>query len=81
MLPSIIDTDRYDANYLNLPGMVLAPKVTISPGQPLMQIIPFKREDWEMEIKVDKNMGEDSGLKFYLHNMYKRMFHSKKKFI
>lgn len=80
MLPSIIDTDTYDANYLNLPGVVLAPEVTIAPGQPLLQVIPFKRDDWEMEVKVNQNMGEDSGLKFYLHNMYKRMFHSKKKF-
>ena len=53
--------------------------VTIAPGTPLMQVIPIKREDWEMETIVDEEgKKRDTSLKFFLTNAYARIFHRKK---
>jgi len=56
-------------------------KVTIAPGTPLMQVIPFKRENWEMETEVDEaGKARDTSLKFFLTNAYARIFHKKKSY-
>jgi len=80
ILPAVIDSDTYDAAYFNFVGVLLDEKVTISAGEPLAQIIPFKREEWKLQRSVDTSISENSALKFLLHNVYKRFFHSKKKF-
>jgi hypothetical protein len=55
--------------------------VTIQPGTPLMQVFPFKRENWEMKIEVDESgVKRDTSLKFFLTNAYARIFHRKKKY-
>ena len=82
--PGIVDTDVIDVPWSNWPGHMntgAEETVTIQPGTPLMQIFPFKREDWEMEVEVDEaGKARDTSLKFFLTNAYKRIFHQKKKY-
>lgn len=78
IMPAVIDTDTYHlpipiTGYLNIKE-----NTRIRPNTPLVQIIPFKRDDWNMsisnEIPSDKS-------KFFIWNSYKRLFHSIKKYI
>ena len=56
-------------------------RFTLQPGEPLAQVIPFKREDWEMELEVNENsIKRNSALKFFLSDAYSKIFHRKKKF-
>lgn len=82
MLPAIVDTDTYDAP-INLSGYLTDYKnaVNIMPGDPLVQIIPFKRDSWKMSISEIKQHRSKVGL--YLKGVtkiYKNLFHSRKKF-
>ena len=80
--PGIVDTDVIDVPWSNWPGHMNTPpgeKVTIAPGTPLMQVIPFKRDEWKMDIEVDEEgKHRDTSLKFFLTNAYARIFHKKK---
>ena len=82
--PGIVDTDTIDVPWSNWPGHMNIPKgesVKVQPGTPLMQVFPFKREDWEMEIEVDEaGKARDTSLKFFLTNAYARIFHRKKSY-
>jgi hypothetical protein len=57
ILPGIVDTDQYTApvnfpfvmNHTNWEGLI--PK-----GTPIAQVIPFKREQWKMEIGSNKDI-------------------------
>ena len=78
MLPAIVDTDRHDMT-IEFPGYLLTDKpVILQPGDPLMQVIPFKRDDWEMV--VEQQPKKRSLLEFYWESAYRRVFHSKKLF-
>ena len=84
LFPGIVDTDTIDVPWVNWPGHMNIGKdesVIIQPGTPLMQIFPFKREDWEMKIELDEGgIKRDTSLKFFLTNAYARIFHRKKKY-
>ena len=78
VLPAIVDTDSYHlpitvAGYLNSKELV-----RLEPGTPLLQIIPFKRDDWTMSIS---NTFPPNRAKFYIWNTYKRLFHKIKSFL
>jgi hypothetical protein len=76
LFPSIVDTDKHDM-IVNLPGVLLSDKeITLEPYTPLMQVIPFKRENWEMSMSVEKR--EKSLLDFFFRGGYRRLFHKKK---
>lgn len=78
ILPGIIDTDTY---HLPIPlvGYLNAREtIRITPGTPLLQVIPFKRDDWDMKISTE-TLPDKS--KFYVWNAYKRLFHKIKNFI
>ena len=78
ILPGIIDTDSYHLP-ISVTGYVISKdKLRISPGAPLLQIIPFKRDDWEMS--VSNNVPSDKS-KFFIWNAYKRLSHAVKKYI
>tara|TARA_B110000285_G_C14904887_1_gene505079 strand:+ start:81 stop:782 length:702 start_codon:yes stop_codon:yes gene_type:complete len=79
IMPSIIDTDEHDSNTLNFPGYLKDPVALLKAGQPLVQVIPFKRDDWEHTTRFEPP-NRSSKLNLFLHNMYKRAFHKKKKF-
>jgi len=82
MLPGIVDTDKHD-DAVNLVGIGLKNNFTIKPGEPLVVVYPFKRDDWEMETSYDNYQGKNS-YKYYVkkawHGTYSRLFHSRKKF-
>ena len=81
LFPAIIDTDTIDVSWNNWPGVMLKSQFTLAPGEPLAQVIPFKREDWEMELEVNEDqIKRDSALKFFLSDAYSKIFHRKKKF-
>jgi hypothetical protein len=50
-LPGVVDTDTYTAP-VNFPFVLRDPKMEglIPVGTPIMQVVPFKREEWEMNI-------------------------------
>ena len=74
LLSGIVDTDTFDLP-VEFPGWIVNDHV-IKAGQPLMQVIPFKREDWNMTMEFtdthDPKMTDDL--------RYKDLFHVKKKF-
>lgn len=83
-LSGIIDTDTFDGKFNMIGYLKTTEKVELKPGDPLVQIIPFKREEWKSEIKyVTKH--KDSIFDLYLSinalsRVYKNIMHSKKKF-
>lgn len=82
MFPAIVDTDKHD-DAVNLVGVGLKRKFTIQPGEPLMIVYPFKRDDWRMRVSHD-NFTLKNNYKYWIKNLwhgtYSRLFHSKKKF-
>jgi hypothetical protein len=85
VLPGIVDTDKYPApvNVIfsmkdpNFEGMI--PK-----GTPFAQIIPFKRESWQMKLGGSEDLKLLREARFQLKSKffdaYKNMFRSKKEF-
>ncbi len=82
MLPAIVDTDKHD-DAVNFVGVGLKKQFTIKPGEPLMVVYPFKRDDWQMDISFDDYTNANKfryWTKNLWHGTYSRLFHSKKKF-
>lgn len=80
--PAIVDTDKHD-DFIGIVGLITTDQpFTISPGEPLVTIFPFKREDWKIDIDYDKNIGSKSSFKYFLtglwHGFYSKYFHTKK---
>jgi hypothetical protein len=82
-LPAVVDTDKHP-QAVNFPFFIKKDFTGVIPmGTPLMQVIPFKREDWESETDWDK----DSSL-FYkgiktsmkLANRYKTFSRTRKSY-
>jgi len=83
ILPGIVDTDEYFAP-VNFPMVIndsnfegLIPK-----GTPIAQVIPFKRDDWELqlgdiaELRAQQNITSKLNTKFF--DRYKTMFRQDK---
>lgn len=85
ILPGIVDTDTYNSP-VNFPFMLCDPNFEglIPSGTPIAQVIPFKRDSWEMEIKVDKGGEIKNSITGRLRSKafegYKTLFWSKKEF-
>jgi hypothetical protein len=85
ILPGIVDTDTYTAS-VNFPMVINDPNFEglIPKGTPIAQVIPFKREDWQMEIGSEKELKEQHSItqklqtKFF--DRYKLMFWTKKEY-
>lgn len=78
LLPAIIDTDSYHLPITVAGTLNVKELVRIEPGTPVLQIIPFKRDDWTMTIN---NTFPPDKSKFYVWNTYKRLFHKIKNFL
>ena len=74
LLSGIVDTDTFDLP-VEFPGWIINNHV-IKAGQPLMQVIPFKREDWKMSMEFTNTHNP----KMTEELRYKDLFHAKKKF-
>jgi len=74
LLSGIVDTDTFDLP-VEFPGWIVNDHI-IKAGEPLMQVIPFKRDEWQMSIEHTEThtpaMTEEL--------RYKDLFHKKKKF-
>ena len=78
LMPSIVDTDSYDLP-VEIPGWAnTAAEFTIDSGAPLMQVIPFKRDSWTMQIQHTEP--KRSLINFILTGGYRKIFHKKKAF-
>lgn len=77
IMPAIIDTDKFHekipvVGYLNNTN-----EYRFSCGDPLLQVIPFKRDSWTSEFTTKKILQKS---KFFLFNAYSKLFHSEKQF-
>lgn len=78
LFPSIIDTDTFD-DFISISGIVLDKgEIYLNPGDPILQVIPFKRDDWKMSTTTSPIK---SKIVHFLFDGYKRLFHKPKKFI
>jgi hypothetical protein len=78
LMPGIIDTDLHDMP-VDFPGYLTSSEpVNVESGTAIAQIIPFKREEWEMEILTKTH--KTSRLQFMFGSAYRKIFHNKKIF-
>jgi hypothetical protein len=82
MFPAVVDTDKHD-DFIGLIGLINTDKpFTIAPGEPLVMVFPFKREEWHMDVSFDPDVGSRSSFKYFLHGawhgFYSKFFHTKK---
>lgn len=78
LMPSIVDTDNYDLP-VEIPGWAnTSSEFSLESGVPIMQVIPFKRDDWTMSI--EHTAPKRSLIHFILTGGYRKMFHRKKTF-
>jgi len=86
ILPGIVDTDTYTAP-VNFPFVLNDPswRGLIPAGTPLAQVIPFKRESWEMEFGSERDLYESkvlnpTRLKIKFYDAYKSLFRVTKEY-
>jgi hypothetical protein len=85
ILPGIVDTDEYSAP-VNFPFVINDPDFQgiIPKGTPIAQVIPFKRESWNLEIGDEKELREvqkvNSKLTTKFFDRYKTMFRATKNY-
>lgn len=84
-MPGIVDCDTYDT-IVTFPGYIKSKETfIIEPGDPLVVVVPFKRESWGHTITklTDQEMQntiKKSKLNHYMFEGYKKLFHKKKDF-
>jgi hypothetical protein len=85
ILDGIVDTDRYDSP-VNFPFVLNDWKFEglIPAGTPIAQVIPFKREAWQMKIGKEKDFKNQEKTARYLNtsffDSYKNKFRSPKEY-
>jgi len=85
ILSGVVDTDKYSAP-INFPMVINDPKFEgmIAKGTPIAQLIPFKRESWQMEIGDDSDRSDQqnviSELNTRFFDRYKNMFRTIKEY-
>lgn len=83
VLPGVVDTDTYSPP-VNFPFVLRDPKMDglIPAGTPIMQVIPFKREEWQMEIggieEYKEQIAVNTKLRSVFFDSYKRQFRQPK---
>ncbi len=85
ILPGVVDTDTYTAP-VNFPFTLNDPKFEgiIPAGTPIAQVIPFKRESWEMKQGTQKDFVEQNQVSTLLQSKffdrYKSLFRANKEY-
>ena len=85
VLPGVVDTDQYTAP-VNFPFMFNDQDFEglIPAGTPMVQVIPFKREQWEMSIggqeEINKINSITQNLRSVFFDAYKNKFRSNKEY-
>jgi hypothetical protein len=82
--PAVVDTDKHNDCVAFVGSINTDQEFTIAPGEPLMVIFPFKREEWKMTTDVDPAISRMSSFKYHLktawHGTYQKFMHSKKSY-
>jgi hypothetical protein len=85
ILPGIVDTDTYTPP-VNFPFVINDPSFEglIPRGTPIVQIIPFKRDNWKMELGNEEDLKAmekiERKIKSLFFDRYKNMFWFKKEY-
>lgn len=85
ILPGVVDTDTYTAP-VNFPGVLTDVKFKglIPAGTPIVQVIPFQRESWTMELGKDEALIEQnkvtSKLRTRFFDSYKTQYRQVKEY-
>lgn len=85
LLTAVVDTDNY-YNHVNLPFIWNEPgSYTLKKGEPIVQVIPFKREEWNSSIGyglIDENAQAKSATNLGTHmkDAYKTEYWTGKKY-
>jgi len=85
VLSGVVDTDVYEAP-VNFPFVLRNPKMDglIPAGTPIMQVIPFKRDEFQMEIgsnqEFQKQAKVTNKLRSVFFDSYKRQFRQPKEY-
>jgi len=85
VLPGVVDTDTYNAP-VNFPFVLRDPKMDglIPAGTPIMQVIPFKRDEFQMEIGSNEEFQQQAKvtnkLRSVFFDSYKRQFRQPKEY-
>lgn len=85
ILPGVVDTDTYTPS-VNFPFVLndINYEGIVPEGTPIVQVIPFKRESWKMEIGGEKEIKEANSARDRLNNRffdkYKTLFRSPKEY-
>jgi hypothetical protein len=81
IFPGVVDTDKHD-EVIGLVALVKEKEFIIKPGDPLVVVFPFKRNDWTMNTEFRDNEYEKSSFKYrlstYWAGLYANLMHSKK---
>jgi hypothetical protein len=82
-IPAIIDTDTYHMPFGFTCKIKYDPSKSynIQPGQPIAQVIPFRRESWKMTLTVTTMLDAakvSNKLRSYIMSGYKKLFWKKK---
>ena len=84
-LSGVVDTDTYTAP-VNFPFVLRDPKMDglIPAGTPIMQVIPFKRDEWEMQMGSQEELIEQvkvtNKLRSVFFDSYKRQYRQVKEY-
>jgi hypothetical protein len=76
IFPTVIDTDKF--HEVNFVGYMLEDQFTVNPNEPLVCILPFKRDRFDSESV--KGNPEKSIFSLYFRNKYRRFNWEKKSF-
>jgi hypothetical protein len=85
IMPGIVDTDTY-FGLINFPFVLNDLSFTgiVPKGTPIVQVIPFKRENWESKAGTEKDkeqsMQQQKEARSTFYDYYKRMWHRKKQY-
>lgn len=85
IISGIVDTDSFPGE-INFPIIINGDKyptleTIIKRGTPYVQCIPFKRDDWKLEIKTEERSKGRSWVNRFLKDNYKKIVWKKKKWI
>lgn len=81
ILPAIVDTDSYhEVNFPFLYHGKNGEENTFEKGTPIVQLIPFKREDWKMEMEEGDFVKSRKFIASFMDSAYRKFAHRKKVF-
>jgi hypothetical protein len=77
VLPGIVETDSY--HHVNFPTIIHDTKdIILDRGTPFIQVIPFKRDDWDFDVNTmsQEQMVQDLSIKNFLGTKFKNAYRS-----